>query len=48
MKKQYETPKIEKVSFNYQEQVVACSSPVDPHKDCGRPDWDCHRPWWRH
>lgn len=46
MKKQYETPKIEKVSFSYQEQVVACSGPVDPHK----PDrgWDCHRSWWRH
>lgn len=37
MKKHYETPTVEKIQFNYREQVVAASGTSVPGPDSQRP-----------
>lgn len=48
MKKQYETPVIERIEFKFSEQVVACSGNErrdDPFKPCKPRHDDWFKPW---
>lgn len=45
MKKQYNTPKIEKVEFNYEENVVASNTPENGKK-CGCAQWHGDLEWF--
>ena len=46
MKKEYRTPTAEKLEFNYEEQIVACSGANQDNNNHHNPyPW---WPWWPH